>query len=87
MVLLSLPQIIYKIEITINLLSHLIFQLKIIKINQLDLEVSSFDKKDKKLKSIIEKEKKKLINQTGSVEDSFLIAMATYDNPRQNIIG
>ena len=44
-------------------------------------------KKDKKLKSIIEKEKKKLINQTGSVEESFLIAMATYDNPRQNIIG
>ena len=44
-------------------------------------------KKDKKLKSIIEKEKKKLINQTGSVEESFLIAMATYDNPKQNIIG
>ena len=35
----------------------------------------------------IEKEKKKLINQTGSVEERFLIAMATYDNPRQNIIG
>ena len=42
---------------------------------------------DKKLKSIIENEKKKLINHTGSVEDNFLIAIATYDNPKQNIIG
>ena len=36
--------------------------------------------------STIEKEKKKLINQTGSVEDNFLIAIATYDNPRQKIM-
>ena len=37
--------------------------------------------------TIIENEKKKLINHTGSVEDNFLIAIATYDNPKQNIIG
>ena len=30
---------------------------------------------------------KKLNNQTGSVEANFLIAIATYDNPKQNIIG
>ena len=34
-------------------------------------------KKDKKLRSIIENEKKKLINQAGSVDDNFLIAIAT----------
>ena len=44
-------------------------------------------KKDKKLRSIIENEKKKLINQAGSVDDNFLIAIATYDNPKQKIIG
>jgi hypothetical protein len=35
----------------------------------------------------MENEKKKLINQAGSVEDNFLIAIATYDKPKQKIIG
>ena len=43
--------------------------------------------KEKRPKIAIEKEKKKLISQTGSVVDNFLIAIATYDKPRQKIIG
>ena len=34
-----------------------------------------------------ENEKKKLISQTGSVVDNFLIEIATYDKPKQKIIG
>ena len=43
--------------------------------------------KEKKLNIKIENEKKKLINQTGSVEDNFRIAIATYESPKQKIIG
>ena len=39
--------------------------------------IKYLSKKDKKLKSIIENEKKKLINHAGSVDDNFLIAIAT----------
>ena len=42
---------------------------------------------EKKLNIKIENEKKKLINQTGSVEDNFLIAIATYESPKQKTIG
>ena len=34
---------------------------------------------------MIAKEKKKLINQTGSVDDNCLIVIATYDKPKQKI--
>ena len=35
----------------------------------------------------IEIEKNKPISQTGSVDDNCLIAIATYESPKQNIIG
>jgi hypothetical protein len=35
----------------------------------------------------MENEKKKLISHTGSVVDNFLIEIATYDKPKQKIIG
>ena len=40
-----------------------------------------------KLANVIVIEKYKDINQTGSVVESCLIAIATYDNPKQKIIG
>ena len=40
-------------------------------------DLNEVSKKVKKLKIIIEKEKKKPINHTGSVVDNFLIAIAT----------
>ena len=40
-----------------------------------------------KLASVITKEKFKDISQTGSVDDNCLIVIATYDSPKQNIIG
>ena len=40
-----------------------------------------------KLANVIAAEKFKEISHTGSVVDSCLIAIATYDKPRQNIIG
>ena len=39
------------------------------------------------LKIKIEIEKNKPISQTGSVDDNCLIAIATYESPKQNIIG
>ena len=36
---------------------------------------------------MIANEKKKLISQTGSVDDNCLIVIATYDKPKQKIIG
>ncbi len=40
-----------------------------------------------RLKIKIEIEKNKPISQTGSVEDNCLIAIATYESPKQKIIG
>ena len=39
------------------------------------------------LKIKIEIEKNKPISQTGSVDDNCLIAIATYESPKQKIIG
>ena len=41
----------------------------------------------KRLKIKIEIEKNRPISQTGSVEDNCLIAIATYESPKQKIIG
>ena len=41
----------------------------------------------RKLNNVIAIEKKSEINQTGSVDESCLNVMATYERPKQNIIG
>ena len=41
----------------------------------------------RKLNNVIAIEKKSEINQTGSVDESCLNVIATYERPKQNIIG
>ena len=41
----------------------------------------------KKLNKVIAIEKKREISHTGSVDESYLNVIATYERPKQNIIG
>ena len=41
---------------------------------------------DKKLNNVMATEKKREINQTGSVDESCLNVIATYESPKQKII-
>ena len=56
-------------------------------IKWLRLGITHPDGMVKKLNKVIAREKNREINQTGSVDDNCLNVMATYESPKQKIIG